>query len=278
MKFSRISEEEIIGEKYGKLTVLRYSDKIGKNGKSYVWCQCECGNIKEVCLSNLRHGSVKSCGCLRKEQLLKHGYSKTRLYNVYNTMKQRCTCETCKEYKHYGGRGIKMCSEWLGEHGFENFRIWALNNGFDEKLSRNEQSIERNDVNGDYCPKNCRFATVLEQARNKRNTVRYKIHGEKLTLAEISEKYGVDLGTLAARVYALGYNVEDAVSVKRMTTHKNVKKYTYDGKTLTLTEWSKELGVPRETLVYRLKSGRTYDKVFTTQKDIHILKNKKAED
>lgn len=117
-----------------------------------------------------------------------------------------------------------------------------------------------------------------EQAKNKTNTVRYEINGESLTLSEISKKYDVDLGTLMGRVYALGYDIEKAISRGRMTCHPNVKKYTFGGKTLTLTEWSKEIGVPRETLVYRLKSGRTYDKVFTKQKDIHILKSKRAED
>lgn len=155
MSFSRMSEEEIIGMKYGKLTILRYSDKRGRNGASYVWCQCECGNIKEVGLSSLRCGGVKSCGCIVRNQLRKHGKSKTRLYQIYCGMKERCNNQNYKSYKHYGGRGITICPEWLGKHGFENFAKWAYSTGYDENAEHGECTIERKDVNGNYCPENC---------------------------------------------------------------------------------------------------------------------------
>lgn len=267
----REEEYQIIGKKYGELTILGYSEKKGNKGKSFVYCVCDCGNKKEVLFTNLKAGTVQSCGCKRKRNFLKHGKSGTKLYAIYNGMKQRCYCKTSKEYKNYGGRGISLCDEWL--NSFESFEKWAYSVGFDENKNRNEQSIDRIDVNGNYCPENCKLSTIKEQARNKTNTIRYELNGEKLTLSEISEKYGVDLKKLNSRVYALGYNIEKAILNKKMPTNPNVKKYEFDGRCLTLTEWSKLLDVPRATLQSRLKSGRSYDKVFTKQKDIHVKKD-----
>ena len=85
----------------------------------------------------------------------KHGMCKTKIYNVYHNMKARCLNPKSIGYKDYGGRGINICEEWIGKNGFINFAKWAFSNGWDENKSAKEQTIERNDVNGNYCPENC---------------------------------------------------------------------------------------------------------------------------
>ena len=110
--------------------------------------------------------------------------SETKLYYIWCSMKARCYCETTKEYKNYGGRGIRVCSQWRTD--FMSFYDWAMANGYQEGLS-----IERKDVNGNYEPDNCTWITRKEQTRNKRNTIRVEYNGEVRPLVEWCEMYNV---------------------------------------------------------------------------------------
>lgn len=167
--------DDLTGRRFGKLLVLGEGEptknSYGKRIKRWM-CRCDCENITLVSTHKLKSGHTKSCGCLKDEFSIgditrTHGMRNTRLYGIYSGMKQRCFNPNNDHYKYYGERGITVCDEWLGEHGFENFYKWAMEAGYDEGKSRSEQSIDRIDVNGNYEPSNCRWADSYTQAHNK---------------------------------------------------------------------------------------------------------------
>lgn len=135
-------------------------------------CRCECGKEIVVEAYNLKTGHTQSCGCLQREATSvankTHGKRNTRLYRIWICMKNRCYRKNHDAYKHYGGRGIKVCDEWL--HSFKAFNDWAMANGY-----RDDLSIDRIDTNKGYSPDNCRWATMAEQNKNKRAKNGYKI-------------------------------------------------------------------------------------------------------
>lgn len=158
------------GQRYGKLVVLHQADppKTSEGQHKHWMCQCDCGNKSIVSSGNLGRQTF-SCGCKRRESKnMTHGCAShktyNKLYHTWNGIKYRCYNPKCKDYKNYGGRGIKMCDEWL--HDFPAFQQWAKLNGFAEDLT-----IDRIDVNGNYEPSNCRWISVAEQNRNKRKKV-----------------------------------------------------------------------------------------------------------
>lgn len=185
-------KNDMTGYRFGRLSVIGQTTK---NGRAVWVCRCDCGNEKLASAYDLLAGSVKSCGCLRKEMMAekmrKHGGRNSRLYNIWNHMKGRCLNPKNEKFYCYGAREISICSEWLD---FSVFKKWAEENGYDNSLT-----IERIDVNGNYEPGNCTFVPLPDQNRNKQKTVWIAVDGKKMCCAVASRKAGVKEGTVNMR-------------------------------------------------------------------------------
>lgn len=170
---------DLTGKRFGRLTVIERAET--KGGKTRWKSQCDCGKITYTISHRLLSGQTQSCGCMR-DLGIKHGMTNTRLFKIWEGMKSRCLNPNKKCYDRYGGRGISVCQEW--QKSFESFRDWSLENGYTEGLT-----IDRIDVNGDYCPENCKWSTPCEQALNKRNTIYIEHNGERKPLPVWCRQY-----------------------------------------------------------------------------------------
>lgn len=198
------------GNRYGRLIVIGRATPDNK-GRNKWRCRCDCGNETIVRGEALENGTTRSCGCINKERWAEygkakktHGHSRTPIYCVWSSMKQRCQDKNNWAYQYYGGRGINVCAEW---NSFSSFYAWAVSNGYDENAPRGRCTLDRIDNNGDYCPENCRWITLLQQANNKRNNVRIEFNGESHTFTQWSEITGIPRETLRGRYYR-GWNAE----------------------------------------------------------------------
>lgn len=198
---------DLTGQKFGRLTVIRRSGTI--HGQASWLCKCECGNEKIVRGYCLRNSETKSCGCLAAElassRLKTHGKTKTRLFKIWSGMKERCYREYHKSYPQYGGRGIGICEEWRDD--FSKFYEWAINNGYSDNLT-----IDRIDVDGDYEPSNCRWATAKEQGNNRSTNRLIAIDGRTQTLAEWALEYNIIPETIGRRLKR-GMDAKSAVTM-----------------------------------------------------------------
>lgn len=201
------TKNKLVGKRFGRLIVIENSGKQKElKGNDVIWkCKCDCGNTTYASTGNLKSGRVVSCGCYSREVHTKHGLNGTRINRIYLAAKRRCLSPSSDAYKHYGGRGIKMCDEWLGENGFINFYNWAMANGYKDDLT-----IERIDVNGDYCPENCRWVTMAEQMSNTTRSKRITIDGETHTVAQWCRIKGLKPGAYYGRI-SRGYTERDAI-------------------------------------------------------------------
>ena len=201
------------GERYGKLLVIKETEPIinPSGRKRTMWlCQCDCGNYHKASTDNLRSGEVTSCGCAKDSRWLKtHGFSSERLYHIWCDIKDRCYNENNNRYQHYGGKNIHMCDEWL--HDYLAFRTWMIEHGYNANAKYGESTIDRIDVNGGYCPENCRVVNMITQNRNRTNTLMYTYHGETKSLPEWAEQYGLKYSTLRARIEVHHWDIETAL-------------------------------------------------------------------
>ena len=201
---------DLTGQRFGRLVVESFAGT-NKSRESLWLCNCDCGKQITTRGSSLKNGETKSCGCFQrelskriaKEKFTTHGKNETRLYGIWQKMINRTENPDQHHFEYYKGRGIKVCEEW--RNSFQAFYDWAVSNGYRDNLT-----IDRIDVNGDYCPENCKWSTAKEQARNKRSNVKLTYHGETRILVEWAERTGIKFSTLWARIFVYGWSVEEA--------------------------------------------------------------------
>ena len=212
----------LIGKKFGKLIVIDRA-KNSEDGRRRWKCKCECGNITILQTNALRRGNTKSCGCLRKMKNeknpnYKHGKRNTKLYYIWQGMKQRCYDTKSVKYHNYGKRGIKVCDEWKND--FMSFYNWALKNGFCEFKNRKEQTLDRINNNGNYEPNNCRWVTQSENCRNRNNNKILVKDGISKTIAEWCEELGLNQRTVSKRAQKYE-DISDILSVNNLLRKKH---------------------------------------------------------
>lgn len=215
---------DLTGQRFGILTVIEREGN-DNNGRALWKCSCDCGKTTTTRGKNLRSGNTKSCGCMRGTsggvtEYISPEYRKhngNTLYTVWLGMIRRCYNEHCENFHRYGGRGIKVCEEW--KNNFETFVKWALSNGYNHDLQ-----IDRMDNDGNYEPSNCRWVTVVENARNRNMLESNKsgcsgvIH---IVAKEGKEKWRVIIGVDNKKVCCgTYYNYEDAVNARKEAENK----------------------------------------------------------
>lgn len=220
---------DLTGKKFNLLTVMyRGPDYISPSGMHMVrwYCKCDCGNpeltLVSGCALKSKTSPIKSCGCLikyhSKPTHKTHGGTKDRLYGVWCGIKNRCYCPSSNRYENYGGRGIKMCDEW--KNSYEIFRSWALRNGYQPDAPRGKCTIERIDVNGNYCPENCVWKTIKEQVNNKTDNHLVEYQGVTHTISEWADILGMAYNTLLNRINH-GWSAERALTEPINNTGKH---------------------------------------------------------
>lgn len=221
---------DLTGKKFGMLTVLnRAEDYIFNSGRrERMWhCKCDCGNEINVFGENLKRGNTISCGCFKREKTkltkTKHGLSDDRLYYIHGHMKSRCLNKNDKNYKDYGGRGIVICDEWLGENGFINFYNWSISNGYSDGLT-----IDRIEADGNYEPSNCRWVDMITQENNRTNNHLITYNNKTMTMAMWAKELGINYKTLANRICTYGWSVEKAFTTPVRNINKNERKESED--------------------------------------------------
>ena len=203
--------EFVAGQVFGYLTVIgRSKNRVG-SGAGIRWlCRCVCGKEVAIAGSNLKSGSTKSCGCYKRkcdkklsDDMTTHGHTASPEYRIWTSLKQRCTNPKSMGYPDYGGRGIAVCERWM-----ESFEAFYQDMG---PRPSDLHSIDRKDVNGNYEPGNCRWATNEEQHSNRRNNVFIEYDGRRQTVAQWARESGLHPSTVRHRLKA-GWPMERALT------------------------------------------------------------------
>lgn len=200
---------DITGIKFGRLTAIRED---GRKRSARFWiCKCDCGKEIRTTRQHLIDGHTKSCGCLKhnnpNDPKITHGDSiggANRLYRIWSLMKDRCLNKKSRAWKWYGGKGVSIFQDWLD---YNNFKEWAISNGYNEKLT-----IDRIDSNGNYEPANCRWVTMHQQQLNKTSSRYVTYNGRSISILELSDITGIKSKLLYQRIITKGWDVEKAVS------------------------------------------------------------------
>lgn len=207
----------LAGERFGKLVALRRLEH--QSSISFWLCQCDCGETTTVRLGNLRNGHTTSCGCIKLEMEhgLRHGHDRagkrTRTLRCWAGAKTRCFNPKNPSYPRWGGRGITMCDEWRN-----SFAAFLRDMG----ECPEGKSLDRIDNNGNYEPENCRWSTLDEQARNKRNNIWVDLNGQKVTLKDFARAKQINYYSLHK---LMNYHNQPAEVIAKMMVERQFDQH-----------------------------------------------------
>lgn len=239
-------------DRFGRLTFKELLPG-SRNGAKYGVFACDCGAVKEMGISNVALGKSKSCGCLAAkvtgDRARTHGLSKTPEYEVWARMITRCTNPKASRYDRYGGRGITVCERW--RQSFENFLA-------DMGKLPPGMTIERKDVNGNYEPGNCRWATKREQHWNKSTSLFVEYQGQRKCVAEWCEQLGIPYSTFIQRLRR-GIPLEHVFDTSDDGFWK--KTIVVDGVSKMTTEWMRDAGIPISSFYHFRRKGLTEEEI-----------------
>lgn len=253
-----LNPQDIIGQRFDRLLIINVDRN--KKGKTVWICKCDCGNITVVPYSRLKSGNTKSCGCLHHDFVvslkMRHGQAHSRFYNIWSEMKRRCNNPKSESYSRYGGKGIKVCSRWMED--FENFYqdMFLEYQKHVLKYGENETQIDRIDSKGDYCPDNCRWATIEVQQNNKSSCKYITFNNETHTISQWAIIKGINLQTLVGRLNR-NWSIEDALTLPTGSSPNFAPQLIeYKGERHTIAEWSQITGIPKCSLSSRIFNYR----------------------
>ena len=155
---------------------------------------------------------AKGHGCCT----VKHGLCHTRLYGIWKSMKRRCCAKNASNYKWYGAKGITVCDEW--KDNFKAFYDWAITNGYSDELT-----LERKDYDDNYCPENCTWFTVKQQANNRHNNTLITAYGKTQTLQQWADETGIDYRNISRRIKTFDWPIEKALSTPTCKIERRIK-------------------------------------------------------
>ncbi len=206
---------DLTGQNFGRWTVL---SKTGCTKHNTQWqVRCVCGTIKQVLSGNLKNGSSKSCGCLRREQKRKYGveaFGDTPVYHAWHDMLRRCTNPKHKTWKDYGGRGIKVTRRW------RKFELFFQDMGHPPQ----GHVLDRKNNDGNYSRRNCRWVTWHESAKNRRTTVWVDYDGKQWGLSELGRHLKISPSKFYRQFRKEGRTVEEIIKLNAINERKRVQR------------------------------------------------------
>lgn len=222
---AKIDVNTLIGQTFGYLTILAYQGK-DKNSLIKVKAKCCCGREKEYFLGNLKKKNhTTSCGCHKMETagdaVRTHGLSgKNHLYGIWNAIKRRCENKNTEDYSRYGALGVRMCDLWL--NNYKAFHDWCIANGWKRGMQV-DKDIKAKELNIPailYSPELCTITTSKENNNNRKDNVIVEYKGERQTVAQLVQKYGLNYHTFWCRYMVRGWDLERAITMPAKRINK----------------------------------------------------------
>jgi len=248
---------DLTSQTFGRWTVVEKDLTAPEGGgKQARWiCVCECGVTRSVAGHGLRHGISKSCGCLAKETATKHGMRRSREYQSWLGMRMRVKPNYKESYLYYY-RGIDIDPRWD-----KSFEAFIQDMGL---MPEGKHSIDRIDNDQGYWKHNCRWATDLEQGRNRRCVTKLEYLGKKQTIAEWTKETGISISAIKHRLER-GWTIEQTLSKELIPFRKLPTRYLeLDGESKTAQEWAKQVNIPYSVISKRIKRGWTDAQILVT--------------